>query len=257
MWILLSAIVVPASTQMSAHLKRYDNALIRHTVRAFLVGYAAVSGPAVLKLLLALLTGRAQVGTAPSKLLGALRQGFTHNGLAMSAAVSIGGAKWGEGRVEPIVRKLYLRSLSRHRRKHTAHQSRTKEQATHAERVHERKIKALSTLVASTISSLLAIVLLQSSPTYTRTRPPYVASSTKDDYPVQESPTLDLTLFLLVRATDSVVRGAYEATGNRKGKTGALMKVLASQGDLLVFWLSCWRIMVSRVAVICIEGANP
>lgn len=249
---------------MDALLARFSalDPALEPGIRAFLVGYAASVGPEVIKLLLGIITGGrkrkdAKLGVL-GKLLSLVGKGFAWNGLAVAAAVSIGGAKLGESSVEPLVRKLYLRSLEKHRRRRNrgnvvltgdyAQKERTRREDK--DRIHERKIKILSTFLSSTISSLFAIVLLQSSPAYARRLPPGATTTQKHSYPVQESPSLDLTLFLLVRAVDSLARGGYEATGTRTGKRGIAWHFLGRHTDTLVFSAACWRISQSISAAV-------
>lgn len=162
-------------------------------------------------------------------------------------------------------------------------------------------ISTASTFVASTISSLLAIMILQSAPSYSAkmksrrvaiaaaspytrlvsdggedplttnngngngfpglhlstTPRPSFANSTQPIQPQsphpsidnivnpahdnsRESPTLDLTLFVLVRGLDILVRGVY--TAFPRSHRGWISWV-AGQADTLVFQLSCLRIM--------------
>lgn len=244
---------------MDALLARFSasDPALEPGIRAFLVGYAASVGPEVIKLLIGIITGgrkgkQAKLGVL-GKLLAIIGNGFALNGLAVAAAVSIGGAKLGESRVEPVVRRLYLRSLEKHRRRNGgnviltgdyAQKERTRREGK--DRIHERKIKILSTFLSSSISSLFAIVLLQTSPAYARRLPPGATTTNKHSYPVQESPSLDLTLFLLVRAVDSLARGGYEATGTRTGKRGIAWHFLGRHTDTLVFSAACWRISQSN-----------
>ena len=238
---------------MDALLARFSaiHPALEPAVRAFLVGYIASVGPELVKLLLGLVTGGgkrkgAKVGVL-RKLGLIVREGFVWNSLSVSAAVSVGGAKLGESRVEPIVRKLYSTSLEKYRKRRngvalTGEYAKT-ERARRADkdRIHERKIKILSTFFASSISSLLAVILLQSSPAYTRRRPAGTTTTHKHSYPVAESPTLDLTLFLAVRAIDSLVRGGYEA-GTKRGGSGMAWNFIGEHTDTLVFSAACWRI---------------
>jgi hypothetical protein len=251
-------------------------------VRAYSLGYAAAVVPSLLRIILGGLLKRK--GAAPSSgLLGVLREvlvamvkGLSPRGLAMAFGVSVGGAKWGESRVEPFVRRMYERVL-RSRKGANAKVDGGKEDdvATHA--YHERMISSLSTWAAATIASLVSITLLQSSPRYRRPAlggsgslagdeleygpSPYPSLVAPDPGPasnvtrasssttkfqksvVPQSPTLDITLFILVRAADTLVRGIYEYTGVTNGRGGAVVAFVASQADTLVFWLSCWRIM--------------
>lgn len=228
-------------------------------LRAFLVGYACSTGPAVLKIVLGLVTRKRGDVLGTLRTLGrALLAGFSLESMGWSAAVSVGGAKWGESRVEPLVRAWYEASLARKRGRRAVKNRKgglvaVTEEKEHSHRLargarHEANIAALSTMAASTVSSLLAITLLQASPRNRRPAPSPLNQSTSTfnstNFVVAESPTLNLTMFLLVRALDSVVRGTFEATATKKGKTGQCMSLVASQADTLLFAAACWRIMV-------------
>lgn len=245
-------------------------------LRAFALGYAADTFPSILKLLLShflrsSIVPRSERWRVLLRKLGRVCVSATgFRGVAFASALAIGGGKLLEGMMEPVVRSMYHAVLER-RRKGSKSSFEDKEQ------VHSKRIKVLATFFATALSSLLAISLLQSSPTYQRPRlaPPELdtdltsneiqlpypysslTSSTPDDvlpppiksrratnFLVQQSPTLDLTLFLLVRALDSAVRGIYEVSGVTSGRFGAAASFLAAQADAIVFTLSCWRIMV-------------
>lgn len=251
-------------------------------VRAYSLGYAASVVPSLLRIILGGLLKRK--GAAPSGLLVVLKEvlvamvkGLSPRGLAMAFGISVGGAKWGEGRMEPLVRRVY-ESVLRSKKGANGRVDGGKDDDEVATRAyHDKMIERLSTWAAATIASLVSITLLQSSPRYRRPAlggsgslageeleygpspyPSLVApnprpasnvtrassSTTKfQKFVVPQSPTLDITLFILVRAADTLVRGIYEYTGVTNGRAGAVVAFVASQADTLVFWLSCWRIM--------------
>ena len=186
----------------------------------------------------------------------------------MAYGVSVGGAKWGDARVEPFVRRLLgildgrLRKLRAKGRDSAAEAgTAAASDADDAPGVSDEAVKRVSTFVSGTIASLVAISLLQSSPAYARPRfgatPPDVSASPYPSFvdapsptgpaflkpPAVQSPTLDLTLFVLVRAVDTLVRTIYEYTGPSTGHAGAAVQFVATHADTLVFQLSCWKIM--------------
>lgn len=256
-------------------------------LRAYGMGYGLSTVPSLLRILVAYMLN--QKGSKDRTLLSVLGRlfkaalkGMSPRGFAMAFGIAVGGGKWGEGRVEPVVRDVYFRVLTqvtaRRERKRveaglvSTDEARPEHKARQILR-DERNIKALSTFVSSTISSLLSITLLQSSPSYKRPRnnkaitridsdnfgpSPYPSLTTSDSRRaisngttnavlpnaiVAQSPTLDITLFILVRAVDTIVRGIYEYTGVTSGRAGKAVAFIANQADTLVFSLSCWRIM--------------
>lgn len=267
--------------------------------RAFSLGYTATVLPTLLKIVLGALLSRnkpsAKRGSEVARLLvDAIVKGFSPTGMATACAIALGGGAWGESRVELLVRRAYLATLQRLRARKgqgkNTKPGQSREEIKARATVHEKRIQALSTLLATTFSSLVAITVLQSSPAYARSRTapiekdqtlrsqtddelevPFVASpypqlfAPDDDsvldasstvpttrtrrpenFAVQQSPTLHISLFMLVRALDSVVRGLYELRPVTVA-TPRVLKLVASHADTLVFGLSCWRIMVHPV----------
>ncbi|BGP21762.1 para-aminobenzoate synthase, subunit I [Rhodotorula toruloides] len=245
-------------------------------LRAFLLGYAAQSIPAVIRVLLSSLL--APTRKAPSQvgsdLAKAVARGFDPRGLGVAFGVAIGGAKWAEEWVEPAVRSAYAAGLARARAGGREGKGKARETEVSLEGEQqravedERNVRVLSTFVGATVSSLVALLVLQSSKAYRRPawpaaqlvhdlRPDFLISpytpgpsSTPDPTPRNsrrvQSPTLDLTLFLFVRGTDTFLRYLYSRTpATQSGKRGAAIRLLASHGDTLVFWLACWKIMWS------------
>ncbi|ORY73454.1 hypothetical protein BCR35DRAFT_354136 [Leucosporidium creatinivorum] len=245
-------------------------------LRAYAIGFAASFLPALLRVLLS--SRRVSVSKLASRSLKALQRALSPRGLAMGFGVAVGGAKWGESRVEGAVRASYfagLRKLEARRRgkRPKIEEIEEDEEATRkATDKHEAIVKALSTFLSATLASFVSISLLQSrSPSSPKRRQPedtadlqlgfspYQSLTTEDAgastarrppspssailRPAVQSPTLDLSLFIFVRATDVFVRGLYEATAITSGRRGALLAFLASHADTLVFWASCWRIM--------------
>lgn len=256
-------------------------------LRAYGMGYGLSTAPSIIRILVAYMLNKE--GSKDRSLLRVLAQlfkavvrGLSPRGFAMAFGIAVGGGKWGESRVEPVVRNVYLRVLAQATARRargcavagvvSTDDSRPDIKASQILR-DERNIKALSTFVSSTISSLLSITLLQSSPSYKRPTnnkaitqidsenfgpSPYPSLTTSNSRAlaskgtsnavlpndiVAQSPTLDITLFILVRAVDTMVRGIYEYTGVTSGRAGKAVAFIANQADTLVFSLSCWRIM--------------
>lgn len=262
-------------------------------LRAYAMGFTAQTFPAVLRILLGAIlrrkgAPRASLLAVLANLLRAVGRGLhPRGGLAMALGIAVGGGKWSESRVEPLVRKLYLAALRRVRERREVRGSSKGEgieddesiakiveddkspaKSRELEEKHERSIKRLSTFVASTLSALVSISLLQASPQYSRPKPcspivddleflpspsPYPSLIVEPPHPspkllssptlVAQSPTLDITLFIFVRAADTLARAIYEWTGVTSGRAGKAVALLASQADVLVFWASVYRIM--------------
>lgn len=297
----------PGQPDLIARLLKDTHPSTEPFVRAYALGWAATSFPAVLRVLLG-------AATRPSKrplrqllvqLAAALSKGFDPRGLAVAFGVAVGGAKWGEGLVEPAVRKAYLAGVEQARALRegkTKDKGKGKARATDEslaecqQRVlqdaqgeareadeapamvqqglsqDERNVHALSTFVSAAISSLVALLILQSGKSYRRPIRP-LATQTVDDKldvlltpyapplstviraggpppavpPEQlraaQSPTLDLTLFVLVRGVDTLARLLYERAPPARGRAAPLLRFLASQGDTIVFWLASSKIM--------------
>ncbi|GAA6047342.1 hypothetical protein JCM3770_001897 [Rhodotorula araucariae] len=256
-------------------------------LRAYLLGWAAQTLPAVLRVVLGAASRRGHRPLAVRRvlvqLLQALGKGFDPRGLGMAFAVAVGGAKWGEALVEPAVRVAYFAGADKARalREGKGKARETDESLDAAQQrivQDERTVRALSTFVSASVSSLAALLILQSSKPYRqRVRP--LATTTADDkldflltpytpalpssaaslttvtspssapplppaqYRATQSATLDLTLFVLVRGADTLARLLYERAPPARGRAAPLLRFLANQGDTIVFWLSCWRIM--------------
>jgi hypothetical protein len=198
-------------------------------LRAFLLGYVVSVVPAIVRALVHIVrrrkdaSTRARVSFLIGAVLKAVKAGFSVRSLGCVFGVAVGGAKWAEPFVRPLVSRAYLSYLKI--------KSRYEEQPLAAEAeaslptADRSRIDVLSTFVSASLSSLAAFVLLQSSPAY---RPNSISSIvpvpvTADDAGQNngngsglvrrkrryETHTLDLTLFVLVRAVDSIVRGTF------------------------------------------------
>ncbi|KAK4058092.1 hypothetical protein OIO90_000831 [Microbotryomycetes sp. JL221] len=286
-------------------------------LRAYAIGFSASFAPALIKILIGLATprkaragkglaastvaGSSRARIAASQLWKALEHSLSPRGLALAFGIAVGGGKWLENRVEPLVRVIYWawrvriktffrRVLSRdpdlQRRRRAISDADPDTLAKEKRDKHEAFIRIMSTWVASTLASFISISLLQSkvkqhraklppaiaveqpgldlgfspypgvaggptssvSPHPTTMMPGIKAATKATAFPprmshVTESPTLDLTLFMFVRASDVFVRFIYEISAVARGPWGKFVEFFADRGDAWVFWLSCWRIM--------------
>lgn len=228
-------------------------------LKAAALGYTASVLPPILKILLANRPGNARdLKGVAREVVRNLGEGLAVRGWAVAAGLGLGGAKWGEGMVEPWARKLYWK-LQGGRGRSTKELEEDHGGGSELDELDDdRRIKAISTFISSTLASFLAISLLHSSPGFLRSQIaerealhlPQLSNLTNSpstaNLPVSipvVSPTLDMTLFMFVRGTDVLVRGLSELAGAQKGRTGRTLNFLASYGDALVFVLSTWRIM--------------
>ncbi|SGY30618.1 BQ5605_C002g01170 [Microbotryum silenes-dioicae] len=283
--------------------------------RAYAIGFTASILPSLLRILVPLVTGKKprSVSRVARQVWDAIVCATHYNGLALAFGVSIGGAKWGEDKIERLVASAYVSALSTIRPRRTSNILPGEDDRDRSERaggqsgvsqsrsitteqvlqdpMHARRIKILSTLISGTIASFVSISLLQSRPTktsastsasgpvataagaapntsvkeqgaripnlgfspYTALNDPLPPLRTNFSTPLppivpsrqKESSTLDLTLFLFVRAADTLVRSAYEKTGltTRPDRFGLVSRFVAMHADTLLFWASCWRIM--------------
>jgi len=154
----------------------------------------------------------------------------------------LGAGRWLERVVEPLIER-HVRS----RRVEGVHKDRAELDVE-----EKRRIRIASTAVGSAISSLGAIILYQSNKRRRAVKPaslinplPTLPIAGVKPVPAAkgQSPTLELTLFVLVRACDALVRGAWQAL---PGKRGPVATLIADQMDTIVFAVSCYKIMVRR-----------
>ncbi|GAA6001906.1 hypothetical protein JCM10207_002373 [Rhodosporidiobolus poonsookiae] len=253
-------------------------------LRAFALGWAAHTLPSLLRLVLATAKSSRRSSSRPQlrNLLLALVAALRPGRLALAAGVAFGGAQCADGIVEPIVRRAYFSAVVRARALREG-KGKARETEASLEREQqqviqdERNVRALSTFVGGSLSSLAALLILQRSkrPTTSRASPdgderlaftvtPYPPTVSSDPSspptngtlpstfsarvapaPALQSPTLDLTLFIFVRAADALIRFSHERLSPRLLRTrlAPLLTLAASHGDLLLFVLSAWRIM--------------
>ncbi|GAA5850225.1 hypothetical protein JCM8547_001049 [Rhodosporidiobolus lusitaniae] len=227
--------------------------------RAALLGWAAESVPALVRVALVAAVKRRRVSLiqVARELVVATTKGLRANGLAVAFAVAVGGIEWAD-QAEPLVRTAYEAMVGKARR--GKGKARETDETLKAERIRaeqdERNIKALSTFVASSVSSLLALLILQSPrrrPRLARSTPPVPALdfNVTPYIPVEsaqapvQSPTLDLTLFIFVRAADTLVRLSHERAPPARGRFAPFLRFAAEHGDVLLFSAASSRVMWS------------
>ncbi|GAA5914806.1 hypothetical protein JCM8208_005709 [Rhodotorula glutinis] len=282
-------------------------------LRAYALGWAATTLPALLRVLLGAATSsrtrrRPALRQLAAQLAAALAKGLDPRGLALAFGVAVGGAKWGEPLVEAAVRTAYLAGVKRARALRNGQGDREGKDGAHEtlaemqQRVvqseskgkgkaremddslaesaaqdrfvqDERNVRALSTFVSGTLSSLVALLILQSGKGYRRPVRPLASAALSDDKvdvlltpyapplpsaissggpppalsPAQlratQSPTLDLTLFVLVRGVDTLARLVYERAPPARGRAAPVLRFLADHCETLVFWAASSKIM--------------
>ncbi|OAV86995.1 hypothetical protein PTTG_03707 [Puccinia triticina 1-1 BBBD Race 1] len=254
-------------------------------VRAYLIGYGTEVAPLVVRLLIIKLISFTRRRPSTSALLRLwsgiaklLLKGLRPTGLAMASGVAIGGARLAEGlvrkQVQAIVRILITspisQKFSRLLRCHTpATTSDLQAKSSESDLSLDRRpsklehtiVAILSTFSAASLSSLLAITILQSKHTSALmsqdplhpTMTPYptlndsqgtVQPNSKHPATIlsraqaqRQSPTLDFTLFFTVRALDTLCRSLFAHF------SPAWLAFLSRCSDTILFQLCCWRIM--------------
>lgn len=256
----------------------YDDAdpSTRAFLRAYAFGYLAETGPAFVRLLLSTIITSRRFGLFhsfkgfPRRLLTILKRALGTDGLALFFGVGLGGAKYLERIIYQALVKVYAVRARNIRAKATPSQDEESALKEPLDLSPEQKLKRervlhqASTFLATTLSAFFAFGLQNKNGGATQGTP-YAASSLplvslpraeQEDArhvhstnslqgqiaPNQryESATMDLTLFLLVRATDTLLRAMYEKTSMGKNKVA---QFLADRGDTLLFVLASWRIM--------------
>lgn len=144
------------------HKLLYTHASTLPFLRAYLLGFSADVIPSLLKLLLSLLssnpTKKRSHSTPFWTLFIILRNALSPNSLGIAFGIAVGGAKWGEKRVEDLltklIRKTKTKSGNRDLEGNGADGEKDEIKVTARE---EKAIKAASTFIAGTISSMLSI----------------------------------------------------------------------------------------------------
>lgn len=249
-------------------------------VRAYVIGYGTEVVPSVVRLLLIKLIGFTRRPPKAGNLLGLLAgilnllmKGLRPTGLAMASGITIGGARLAEAvlrkQVQSFVSILRTSSVTQRLKllvrrpnaasRHPPPLPPLDPQHRSPSKLEHTIVAILSTFSAASLSSLLAITILQSKhtsalmaqdplhptmtpyPTWTDSnRSPtskHPTSSSLIRVPQRQSPTLDFTLFFTVRALDTLCRAIYDHF------SPAWLSFLSRCSDTLLFQLCCWRIM--------------
>ncbi|GAA5980618.1 hypothetical protein JCM10908_001710 [Rhodotorula pacifica] len=218
-------------------------------LRAYALGYAAQTIPACVRFVLSALKHRRNRRDSVAwnlirQLALVLLRGLRVRSLASAFGVAIGGARQLEELLAPHLDRWF-----RSRKSDGEDLDNSPEE--------RRRIRTACTYISAAIASLAAILLLQSKrPSARQTSEaiefvvtpysPLSAATTASSPPPtarQDSPTLDLTLLVFVRAADTVARFLYERTASYAGRKATLRRVLAENGDTALFWLSSYQIM--------------
>lgn len=225
-------------------------------LRAYAFGYVVETVPATLRLTFDVidLKGAKKVPLLSSKkrLVRILRNAFGKHGLALFFSVALGGSKWLERVISPIIRRLYALNRREFEKAESEVSAVSSENATHV------RLNRWSTFISSFLAGCLAFSLQnraigrKATKTAVGTLPLVSLPTTSQDthnldrhdryFSRQryESSTLDLTLFLFVRAIDTSLRAKW---ANITPSPYSISDLLFKQGDTLLFVLSSWTIM--------------
>lgn len=190
----------PASTPGNLSPFRGGQAPHEVFIRAYALGYTAQVVPACVRVLLSALKHRQPVDTLVRQLARALVRGLRIRSLASAFGTAVGGARLLEVLFEPLCERLLA---SRDGYEGDSNESGKR----------RRRTRAACTYLSASIASLLAIMLLQSKrPSARQTSEaiefvvtpysPLSAAAVDKSTPSvkRDSPTLDLTLLVFVRA---------------------------------------------------------
>lgn len=224
-------------------------------LRAYAFGFCAQAGPQLLGVVISLVLqtrkglSKVYLKRLARRVAVVFREAAGRRGLGLLFGGSLGGAKYLEARLIPL-----LRWLKRKRSPQGPSESNTL-LVEH----QEHRIKVVATFIA-TVASTWCTFALQTPLNATHKHSavsdlPLVAfhdSSKRLNLASVEdptfaflgkrynSPTLDFTLFLLVRAIDTSLRALYTETQLAKNR---IARIVADKGDVVLFVLSAWRIM--------------
>ncbi|POW09637.1 hypothetical protein PSTT_06657 [Puccinia striiformis] len=241
-------------------------------VRAYLIGYGTEVVPLVFRLVIIKLIGFTRRTPSTGALLqlsigilNLLLKGLRPTGLAMASGIAIGGARLAEGLIRRQVQAINILDHSKaEANRETVDQKIFNHEHDHLSSSDDRPSKLehnvvaiLSTFSAASLSSLLAIKILQSKhtnalmaqdplhptmtpyPTLSERSQPSMKhpSSTQLSRVQRQSPTLDFTLFFTVRALDTLCRSLFAHF------SPVWLDFLRGCSDTILFQLCCWRIM--------------
>lgn len=223
-------------------------------LRAYAFGFCAQAVPQVLGVVLSLVLPcrkgltKFYLKRLDRRILVIVKHAAGRQGLGFFFGAGQGGAKFLEPRILFLLRWIHRRY------------ARTRQTATSEDAKSETRVKVLATFTATLLSTWCAFALQTPSSILSKhsaaSELPLVAyhdyRRQQDTSVVMEdptiaftgkrysSPTLDFTLFLLVRAVDTSLRAAYSEYNLAKNR---LARLVAEKGDVALFVLSAWRIM--------------
>ena len=238
-------------------------------IRSYLFGYAGETLPALLRLVVVAafaLHRRAKHGqlrAAIGPVLAAFRRRACRvlkdaggrSGLALFFGVTLGVSVW----LDELLRRVLFRVLRRLKRWRASKQT---PPSTALDATARRRVEYLSTFFSTAFVAFAAFGLQASSQAgrggrTAASKLPLVAVGNESlgDAPQgsglgyigstsprrrYESGTLDFTLFLLVRALDTLIRSAYTKAGLARY---GFFAFLADKGDVMLFVAGAWRLM--------------
>lgn len=226
-------------------------------LRGYLFGVCAQAVPQILGVLVSLVLqtrrglSKAYLKRLVKRLAAIVRISASRRGLGFFFGAGLGGAKFLEPRILLLCRWI--------RRKCSKTDEGDNNDASNKQ--SERRSRILATFIATLVSTWCAFALQspatspgkhaaasnlplvafhdatkQQDASFTLPADPTIAFVGKR----YDSPTLDFTLFLLVRAVDTSLRALYFEYNLAKNK---IARLAADKGDIVLFVLSAWRIM--------------
>lgn len=235
-------------------------------VRSYLFGYAGETLPALLRLVIVAVLAlrrnakhgdlRTVLAAFRLKAYKTLKDAGGRSGLALFFGVTLGGSVW----LDELLRRVLYRGLLRLKRWRASKQTPPSSALVATDR---RRVEYLSTFVSTAFVAFMAFGLQSSSKAgrggrTAASKLPLVAvgdeslgdASRATSTPSYiggalprrryESGTLDFTLFLLVRALDTLIRSVYTKAGLARY---GLFAFLADKGDVMLFIAGAWRLM--------------
>ncbi|PRP80383.1 hypothetical protein PROFUN_11981 [Planoprotostelium fungivorum] len=253
-----SVIISLVSSVIINRNDRYGPA-IRAFYKAFLFGYTVTVAPKLLKYWVAFLFVLFKKGSSKHPLGNtiwntgrALIRALRPRAFAMACAFTLGGWRLSDELSKyvffivphSLILQAFLRSIG-DQMANPSGGERTETETTDRDKLIASRVR---TFVCSSIFSFLGLCIVHSNPSAAPKLAPYFMSPTSKgksnrprSYKTIQSPTLDLTLLLAVRAADSLVRLMYFNIPTLY----RLPSHLTDMCDVVVFSLSCAKIMHS------------
>lgn len=223
-------------------------------LRGYAFGFSAQAVPQLLGVVISLVLqcrrglSRKYLKRLARRVAFIVRSAAGRHGLAFVFGASLGGSKFLEPRILLLLRWI--------RRRYTP----TSENATANDGRSEPRTRILATYIATLISTWCAfslqtpashqgkhaaasdLPLVAFHDAQYSQHPPAATIDPTITFTGKryDSPTLDFTLFLLVRAVDTSLRAAYSEYNLAKNK---IARLVSDKGDVVLFVLSAWRIM--------------